>query len=320
MGKHQGLNLGVDFGLLDSRLSGSIEVYKTNTYDLLLSRSIPVISGYTSILDNVGKTANKGLEISINSENIRRRNFGWTTNFNISFNRNEIVDLYGDNKDDIGNKLFIGKSLNAVYDYRKTGVWQEGEDFSSDATAKPGYLKFADLDGVKGISTADRTYLGTQLPKYLAGLTNTFTYRDFTLNVFLQTSQGGLKPNPIYDNRDQNGRINLPADLPYWTAQNKNSQYASLAFQNPRGYEYPVSSSYIRIKDVTLSYNLPKEALQRYKIANMNVFLSGRNLATFTNWIGWDPEADPSARAPQQESGYYPQVRTIILGVNIGLQ
>ncbi|WP_295127988.1 TonB-dependent receptor [uncultured Chitinophaga sp.] len=316
----KGLNVGLDFSVLDSRLSGSVEAYKSNTYDLLLNRSIPVISGYSTILDNVGKTENTGLEITLNSENIRSSQFGWTTNFNISFNRNKIVDLYGDNKDDVGNKMFIGKPLRAIYDYKVIGVWQEGEDFSSDATAKPGYLKFADIDGVKGITSADRVYQGTELPRHLAGLTNTFTYRDFTLNIFLQTSQGGTKSNPTYDNRDQNGRINLPAAMPYWTSENKSNTAPSLAFENSRGYLYPVSSAYIRLKDITFSYTVPKELLNRYRIANMTAYISGRNLATITDWIGWDPEADPADRSTQQGSGYYPQVRTIIVGVNVGLQ
>ncbi|HVI45017.1 MAG TPA: TonB-dependent receptor, partial [Chitinophaga sp.] len=326
-----GLNIGIDFALWNNRLSGSIEGYGTNTFDLLLRRRIPGITGYTSIFDNIGKTANKGIEMLLNSRNIQQEHFTWQTSFNISFNKNKVVSLYGDNKDDIGNNLFIGKPLLGIYDYTMTGIWQEGEDAKIDPGAKPGYIKFADIDNSGKIDAADRSYLGTQLPKYIAGLTNTFTYKNFTLNIFVQNVHGSLRSNNILDNRDQAGTINLPAAIPYWTSENKINSNPSLFYTNPKGYKYAQDASFVRIKDVTLSYAFDKKMLQRYKISNLLVYISGRNLATFTKWQGWDPETAPSSitsssarlnngqGAGQQSPDFYPLTATLVLGVNISL-
>jgi TonB-linked SusC/RagA family outer membrane protein len=316
----KGFNAAIDFSILSNRISGSLETYFTNTYDLLLSRKIPNITGYTSILDNVGKTANKGFEASITSRNIEREDFSWETNFNFSLNRNKVKSLYGDGKDDIVNNLFIGKSLQGVYDYKLIGVWQKGDDFSVDPSAKPGDLKFQDLNSDGKINSQDRTYLGTRLPNYIAGITNTFKYKHFSLSVFIQTVQGVLKPNTIYDYRDQLGRINLPASYTYWTPDNKSNTSPSLAYTNSRQYTYPVDGSFTRIKDATLSYDFAVEKLNKFKINNLRIYVSGRNLATFSKWLGWDPESDPYKYYDNQASTFYPQVRTFVMGINIGLQ
>jgi TonB-linked SusC/RagA family outer membrane protein len=316
----KGFNAAIDFSILSNRITGSLEAYSTNTYDLLLLRKIPNITGYSTILDNVGKTSNKGFEASITSVNIEKKNFTWQTNFNFSLNRNKVISLYGDGKDDIVNSLFIGKSLRAVYDYKLIGVWQTGDNFTVDPSAKPGDLKFEDLNGDGKINSLDRTYLGTRLPSYIAGLTNTFKYKQFSLNIFIQTTQGVLKPNTIYDYRDQVGRINLPASYTYWTPENKSNTSPSLAYTNSRQYTYPVNGSFTRIKDVTLSYDFAKEKLNKLKINNLRVYVSGRNLATFTNWQGWDPEADPYQYFENQKSSFYPLVRNFVFGINIGLQ
>ncbi|QEM10418.1 SusC/RagA family TonB-linked outer membrane protein [Mucilaginibacter rubeus] len=316
----KGFNFGIDFSILKDRISGSVDAYDTKTYNLLLSRKIPYITGYTTILDNIGRTANKGIEFSITSRNIQNSDFSWETNVNFSANRNKLVQLYGDNKDDITNNLFLGKQLQAVYDYKLIGVWQKGDDFTVDPSAKPGDLKFADLNGDGKINTADKTYLGSRLPKYIAGMTNTFRYKSFSLSAFVQTFQGALKPNPIYDYRDQAGRINLPAGIGYWTAANQSNTRPSLSYTNSRQYTYPVSGSYTRIKDVTLSYSFSKEVLRDLKISNLQVYASGRNIATFSKWLGWDPETDFYNYAGNQSSSFYPLVATVVLGVNITLQ
>ncbi|WP_167020653.1 TonB-dependent receptor [Chitinophaga sp. Cy-1792] len=326
-----GLNVGVDFGFFNNRLTGSIEGYKTNTFDLLLSRKIPSLTGYSSIYDNIGKTANKGLEILVNSKNLTGNDFTWSTSFNISFNKNKVVALYGDSKDDITNNLFIGKPLLGIYDYTMAGIWQEGEDNSIDPGTKPGYIKFKDINGDKKIDANDRSYLGTQLPKYIAGLTNTFTYKNLSLNIFIQDVHGSLRPDNILDNRDQGGVVNLPANIPYWTSENKINTNPSLYYSNPRGYKYAEDASYIRLKDITLSYQFDKNLLQRYHISNLMMYLSGRNLATFTKWKNWDPETSPSTITStqarlnngqgtgQQSSDFYPNSATVVFGINLSL-
>lgn len=306
-------NIGVDFDFLKGRIGGTVEVYTSKTRDLLLNRTIPVLNGYSAILDNIGKTKNRGIEITLNTRNVVTRNFTWSSNLNISMNHNEIVSLYGDTKNDIGNKWFIGKPLKAVYDYRLVGIWQEGDDFSLNPKAKPGDLKFADINGDKVFNNQDREYLGTGLPDYIFGFTNTFSWKQFTLNIFIQGVQGVYKNNYMLDNRDQAGRINLPATLGYWTKENRNNERPGLAYNNI-GYGYPQDASYWRVKDVSLSYNFRPEQLKRLHIPALSLYVSGRNLATVTKWFGWDPEINQGVNDP-----LYPALRSVVAGVNITL-
>lgn len=323
-----GTNLAVDFSLFGNRISGTVEVYKTETRDVLLKRRLPAIIGFPNIFDNLGKVSNKGLEFTLNTVNIQNDNFSWSTNFNFSASRNKIVSLYGDNLDDIGNKWFIGKSLYAIYDYKLEGVWQTGEDPSNvDPTAKPGDLKFADLNGDKKITEADKSYLGNSLPKWTGGMINNFKYKNFGLSVFVQTSQGSLINNPILNLQSYGGRVNIPRELSYWTPTNNNNEAPSLTYSNPRLYAYPVKQNYLRIKDITLSYNLSNKAAEQLKLGSLSVFASGRNLHTVTNWIGTDPElsvngVERQAGPANQPLAYgvYPLVTSVVVGLNITLR
>ena len=316
-----GLNGGIDFSVLNSRISGSIEAYKTSTSGLLLRRQIPLITGYSVVWDNIGKIENKGIDISLKTVNITKKDFTWSTNLNFSTFRNKIVDLYGDKKDDITNRWFIGKSLGTIYDYKMIGVWQEIE--AADATkfsAKPGYLKFEDVNGDSKIDANDRVIQGSTQPKWTGGITNSFDYKSFHLSIFIQTSQGSLKNDVDLSYADETGRRNTPAEVGYWTAENKSNTRPSLAYNNTYGYGYPSDNSYTRIKDVTLSYNFTTALLQRTFIKSLTVYASGRNLYTFTNWIGWDPEDNYSSRGSGTWTNNYPSVKSIVFGLNVTLK
>lgn len=328
--KTTGLNLGVDFAILKSRVTGTIDWFKTKTNDILLRRNLPIITGYGNILDNLGKTKNTGLEITLNTINVRTNDFRWETSVNYSSYKNTIVGLYG-NKDadgnelsDIGQGLFIGQPRYVIYDYTLLGVWQEGEDPSgSDPTAKPGYLKFADINGDKKIDGNDRSVLGSRLPKWQGGLTNTFHYKNFHLNIFIQTSQGALRNNVNLTFADEAGRINIPTEINYWTKENKINDRPSLnaqAVSATRGYGYPKDASYTRIKDVSLSFTAPLSLVEKIGIAGLTIYASGRNLHTFTKWQGWDPEQDFTFRGSGDWVNNYPPVRSIVIGANITLR
>jgi hypothetical protein len=211
-----------------------------------------------------------------------------------------------------------------VYDYTLAGVWQEGEDPSGwDATAKPGYLKFANLNKDGKIDESDKSILGSPIPKWTGGITNTFHYKNWHLNVFIQTVQGVLRNNVALFYADEAYRLNLPADIGYWTAQNKSQTRPSLdpaARAASRGYGYPSDGSYTRIKDVTLSYTMPQNLLEKLRLGGLTVYLSGRNLYTFTKWIGWDPEFDYSFRGSGDWTNNYPLNRSIVFGVNLTLR
>lgn len=316
-----GTNLGIDFAILGNRISGTIEAYQTKTRDLLLNRQLPIMTGYVSVLQNIGKLENKGLDVTLNTVNMKSRDFSWQTTIVFSTYKNKLTQLYGDNKDDIGNGWFLGKSLNAIYTYQLQGVWQTGEDVSgTDPSAKPGYLKFADLDKSHTITASgDRTIVGYRNPKWTGGITNTFTYKDLSLRVFIQTFQGSMKNNQIYDNADQSGAINLPEDVGYWTAANKSNSRPSLSYVNPLNYAYPVDASFTRLKDITLNYSLPQGFVSKYGFSNVGVYLSGRNIHTWTNWLGWDPEANFQS-LPFGIYNNYPQVASYVVGLNFTLK
>ncbi|MBO3270227.1 TonB-dependent receptor [Hymenobacter defluvii] len=320
------VNYAVDFGFFNNRLSGTVEYYDAKTKDLLLARQIPIITGYNSILDNIGRVQNRGIELTLTSVNIDKNGFNWSTNFNISGNRNKILDLYGNGTDDIGNRRFIGKPLSAIYDYEKVGVWQVGEDPSAlDPGAKPGDLKFADLNGDGRITSLDRQYLGTALPDYSAGLTNTFAYKGFSLRIFFQTVQGVLKNNPTLNFLDLGGRLNTPREVGYWTPENMSQDRPGLNYFNPRGYGYPSNASFTRLKDITLNYTFAPALVERLKLGGVSAYISGRNLYTWTDWVGYDPEqnytlGNGTGNTDGNGPPNFPNVATYVFGLNLTLR
>jgi TonB-linked SusC/RagA family outer membrane protein len=314
-------NAGLDFTIIKNRISGSVDIYSTQTEDILLQRNLPIITGYANIIDNLGITRNKGVEVTLNTDNIVTKDFKWQSTIVFSSNKNKIIDLYGDRKDDLGNRWFIGQPIRVIYDYKLVGVWQAGEDRSQiDPTAKDGDLKFADVNGDKKITADDRIILGQASPKWIGGFTNTFRYKNFYLNIFIQTFQGAIKNNVTLTYADEAGRMNIPVDAGYWTPENKSNTRPSLAYTNTKGYGYASDNSYTRIKDVTLSYNFSQSMLNKLKLGSLTLYASGRNLYTFTNWIGWDPENNYSFRGSGDWTNNYPLTRSIVFGANITLR
>lgn len=322
--KTKGFNTGLDFGLFDGRLSGSIDVYKSSTYDMLLKQLLPKLTGFTEVYANMGKLQNTGLDVTLNTKNIVKNNFNWSSTLVFSRNKNIIKEVYGDGKEDLGNRWFIGHPVGVIYDYTKVGIWQEDEIASGankgwDDAAQAGDLKLADRNGDGKISDADRSILGQTAPKWTAGLTNTFTYKDFTLNIFINTVQGALRNNPqIGTASDEMGRRSTPAALGYWTPENKSNEWRSLGnHSNVYGYGFPSNASFTRLKDVTLSYTMPNQVASRLGVGAVTVYGSGRNLYTWTNWLGWDPEARDITRGSRDDGINYPMVRTYVVGVNL---
>jgi hypothetical protein len=306
---------------LKNRISGSIDFYNTRTEDILLSRRIPIITGYTSVLDNLGKTKNQGIDVMLNTVNVRTSDFSWESNINFSSNKNTLVSLYGDGKDDVGNRWFLGQPIRVAYDYRMVGIWQKGEDASQwDPGAKPGDIKFADVNGDKKITADDRVVLGSLNPKWIGGITNTFHYRNWHLNIFIQTVQGALKNNVTLTFADEGGRMNTPKDVGYWTEENQSNTRPALSYFNTRGYGYPSDNSYTRIKDISLSYVFQEKMLNKLGLGSLTVYLSGRNLYTFTDWVGWDPEYNYSFRGSGDWTNSYPNTRSVVLGANVTLR
>jgi hypothetical protein len=271
-----------------------MDAYSSTTSDLLLRRAISSVSGVTSILQNIGKTSNKGFELGLNTLNIDRGPWQWRTDFNISVNRNKIVDLYGDATDDVANQWFIGQPIDVNYGYQFAGIWQVGETVAGTAqpTAKPGDVKVADLNGDGQITPLDRTILGSVQPKYIGGFTNTIRYGAFNLSMFFNTVQGVTRNNDLLSTNQvlTDVRRNMMMRQ-WWTPENAINTYpANSNTSNPFALAFYEDASFIRLKDATLSYDLPARFVARLGSSTARVYVNGRNLWTKTDWSGLDPE------------------------------
>lgn len=318
----QSYNLGMDFTLLNNRLSGSVDLYHTKTTDLLLNVSIPSMTGYDEFTTNIGETQNRGIEFTLNSENIRMNNFSWNTSLNFSANANKILhlsgkDLDGDGKedDDIGKSRFIGYSMGSNYNYVFDGIWQEGDDFSIDKSAKPGDIKFKDVSGNGSIGPEDRIVLHNNRPKFIMSMNNMLTYRDFTFSFLLDLRCGGYASNKWTNPGTEFYNRCNQLDLPYWTPENPLNDRPGVGYSNPRGYGFYEKLTYLRLQDVSLAYELPKSLAQKITLKNVKVYISGKNLATWTGWHGWDPEHASEGRAATNG----PLIKSWVFGLQISL-
>lgn len=299
----RGLNVGVDFTLLKNRLTGSLEYYDNNTIDLLYEVRIPSITGFSQILTNLGKIHNTGFEAALTYQFVNKKDFKWSASYNFWANKNEIktligVDNDGDGKEDdlIASGLFIGRSIQTIYGYQAGPIYQLGD------TPLPGFytgtLSVTDRDKNNEIDANDRMVLGRQEPAFRMSLLNTIAYKEFSLSFFLNSVQGGkdgyLGNNLRQYNRDDNQiRENELNATQFWSPRNPNAKYprnisGSGVKVTPGMWE---SRSFVRLQDVSLSYNLSSRMLRKIKAQAINVYVSAKNLATWTNWEGWDPEA-----------------------------
>ena len=295
-------NLGLDFAFLDHRISGTIDMYKATTTNVLVKRALPPAAGYPSIWANIGGIDNKGIELQLNTVNLKGK-LSWKSSFTFSLNRDKIAKLYGGNNDkDVGNSWFVGEPISAIYDYKMSGgVWTEQELYSKKTLAGwyPGQFKYVDQnkDGVVD-PTNDRTIVGYKTPNYRFSINNEFTYKNFSFSFLINSIQGGngyyLADNSAVTNvswrSDDVYRINGSAVRQYWTPDN--------GVTNATGvYNAPAVSSgiyedrsFVRLQDVSLTYNFSAKLLKSLKIENCSFFVSGKNLYTWTKWSGWDPE------------------------------
>ncbi len=312
-------NIGLDFEILKGRIGGSFEVYKMVTKDLLVTRALPRMTGFVNVWANLGQVNNEGIELTLNTSNIKGKDFEWNTNFTFSNNKNKIVHLYrsdtnGDGKedDDIGNSWFIGKPISSYYDYMFDGVYQEG-DSDIPSGYKPGYVKIKDVNGDGSITADDRTIIGQgNQPKYRWGIGNDFTYKNLTLSVFINSMQGWISDFGLIGRGPVERSLNF-IDYGWWTPENKSNSRPSLLHENKYGHTYYMNRNFVRIQDVSLVYKFPNKVLEKLKISNLKASVSGKNLYTFTDWIGADPESGETSRG-----SLYPMPRTVVFGLNVG--
>ncbi|GCC50320.1 TonB-dependent receptor [Chryseotalea sanaruensis] len=347
-------NVALDFGLFQNRLTGTVELYKQNTEDILQRVSLPNTSGVASVVKNVGKTENKGFELMLNSVNVESSEaggFNWYSDLNIFLNRNEVVELANGVTQDITNGWHVGHPIDAIFDYEKIGVWQTGET-GAPAGFNTGEIKIKDqntdnngdgeIDGPDGIIDAkDRVILGSAQAKWSGGLTNRFTYKGFDLSVVLFWRVGGMLVSTFYQSNISNpinsleGRRNGPK-VDYWTPSNPTNAYPSPGlgqvpdFGSTLGY---FDATYMKIRTISLGYNLPTSWLGKTGISKCHLYVQAQNpfKAFFSDYVkagGLDPETSGAGGSVTEGFGpngtnrltvqpNTPPTKSFIVGINI---
>jgi len=334
-------NLGLDLAFFNERLSITTDIYRKDTDDLLLDLPVAFQTGYVSSLINVGSVRNQGVELAINTNNIKGA-FNWDTNLNVAYNENEIISLAG-LKDiptgatiqnfELWQRLFQGGEIGAYYGYVADGIQQITDNpantprFVTDRFT-PGERKYKDLNG-DGIINADgdRTVLGNPIPEWTFGLNNTFNWKGFDLNIFMTGVYGNEIANFTRVNLENfNGRNNvlLSAYSNRWTPENPSNTLARASTgirNNPFASNFIEDGSFLRLKSLTLGYSLPTSFLSDLKINKLRIFVTGRNLHIWTNYSGVDPEVSwggPTRQLGQgADFGGYPNQRTFLVGLNV---
>jgi TonB-linked SusC/RagA family outer membrane protein len=302
-------DIGLEIGLFKNRISATVDYYDSRTYDLLLNRSLPPTDGVTSVTQNVARTRNKGLEIYISSKNITNTDFQWTTNLTFTRNVEKIVELAGGAQSDLLNAWFVGSPVQSFYDYEKLGIWQTGEETEAAKYGqKPGDIRVRDLNNDGKIdATNDRKIVGTNRPKWSGGLENTFTYKAWDLNVYVFARIGQTIYPDFLRRYDTQGVGNSTTVINYWTPENpsndyprpnKNISFASTLYSSSLGY---TDGSFVRLRNITLGYTIPKLVLEKSFIKSVRVYATARNPFTYTKSSllkEYDPERGGSENSP----------------------
>ena len=322
----QQVNLGVDFAFLNNRISGAFDTYWSRTKDLLLNRSIPTINGTGNITENRGKTKGSGWELQINSTNIVKKDFMWTTTLNLAHYNTEIVDVgiydeQGNPVDDVASRWFIGEPISVNYDYKKVGIWQitdasnpKGQQDPNYRYSIPGYVKVDDKDGKNDITPDDMQLIGSAVPWLIASLSNSLSYKGLTLTVFLNSEFGRSANNTlmtVYSNSYRQNRLYHD----FWTPENPTNDYPMNSLDagpNPYDAGFYEDAWFVRLQNVNLSYNLPSNWLKKIRLSRVQVYVDGKNLKVWTPWKGLDPEYTSNQLST-------PPQRSISFGLKIDL-
>ena len=331
--KSKQTNIGLDFGLFNNRISLTADWYYNLKTNLLMSVSLPGASEFTQSVKNVGEVENKGLEISLNTVNIEMNNFRWNSSFNISTNQNKVKKMYSEGAKLIsGNHITeVGESIASFYLMHVVGIFQNEEEIKNNPVqnpkVQPGDLKFEDVNHDGKITTADKTVVGSPFPDYTWGFNNEFKYKNLSLSIFLNGSHG----NDVYFQAGETilnsaGVQNQLAMVDKrWKSESDpgdgiipraiRSDYALGMSASSR---YLFDGSYVRIKDITLSYDIPSSLLKKIGIKGMNTYFNVSNVYTFTDYPGYDPEASNSGSNILNagvDNGTYPTPRTYTIGL-----
>lgn len=320
--KAKQLDIGLDITLFNGRLLLTTDVYNKRNDDLLYLRKLPVTTGYANVFDNIGSIRNKGIELGINTINVKKDDFTWTTGYNFSINRSEVIDINNDVIYPWFGRIIAGGPLNEFFGYERLGVWGTDElEEAAQYGKKPGDIKYRDTNG-NGVKDADdRVNLGNAMPKWEMNMTNTISYKGFSLFIDLQGVYGShvislakvlmLNPGPNVNS--------FTSILNAWTPQNQGTMLGQLrvnsdGFDNEGGDSFNVEdASFLRVRNVGLSYRFNKNFLQKIKLNTLVLGVNVENALLFTGYTGYDPEVTSFDAALNQgvDVYQYPKPRTI---------
>ncbi len=320
------LDFGLDLGLFKNRLLFTADYYIKNTRDLLNTVILPSSLGFTSTIQNIGQVQNKGLELSLDSR-VLTGAFKWNLNANLSINRNKVVKLYA-------GEDILGGNVNVVVINDVTSILREGHPIGSfwgyaeDGYNEQGRIRYKDLDGNGSTSQNDKTFIGNPNPKFIYGLNSSISYKGFELTLFVQGVQGNdlLNVSSIVNTMDHGFGLNMTRDvfLNSWTPENPNSKYPLISRNtNARvSNRFVEDGSYLRLRNIQLAYNAPVEQWGINWLRSAQIYVSGQNLLTLTNYSWWDPEVNSRGGGNSTAQGIdwnsYPTAKSTTVGVRIG--
>jgi TonB-linked SusC/RagA family outer membrane protein len=325
-------DLGFDIAILDNRFRLTADAYVKNTRDLLNSVKLPASLGFTQTIQNVGQIQNKGLELSLDAKLLNGQ-LKWDVSANIAFNRSKVIKLYGGQDiltgsvdvsfiSDNSSLLREGQPISVFYGYRKDGYDANGKEIYKDLSSANGTP-----DGI--INQFDKTIIGDPNPDFIYGLNSNLSYKNFELNLFLQGSQGNdiVNVSGIGNTLDYGFGLNMTKDVynDHWTPTNTNAKYPILSRSASMRYSDRMveDGSFLRLRNIQLSYILPTQKLGMSWIRNLQIFASGQNLLTLTKYSWWDPEVNSQGGSNSTAQGIdhytYPTAKTVTFGIKLGL-
>lgn len=306
--KNKALNFGLDYGLVDGRIRGAVDVYSSTTTDMLLDKKLPIVTGFESITTNVGSLKNIGADFSVNTINIEKPGFVWSSNFNMSYNNNKIISLTGEKvettdengntvfeePDDIDNGWFIGQNKDVIWDYELDGVYKLGEESeAAQYGLYPGDFRMVDQNNDGVLNSADKVFQGlTKNPWYLT-LTNSLQFKGFDVGVILLAKMGyyGGTGEPFNNSQSYIKNHNW-YNLPYWTPNNQIDNAARINSIRLGNATYFQSKSYLRIQNISIGYQVPVNLLNNMKLgSSVRLAFTVENAGILTSWIEGDPES-----------------------------
>lgn len=308
-------NAGLDLTAFRNRVNLTLDVYRSFTNDLLLNRSLPIITGYANMVTNLGQLSNRGLELNLSTHNVQNKRLSWRSTFTLTANRNKIEKLWGDYETriingkevtrevpDYANGWFPGQSIDRIWAYDIVGIWQQSEiNAARKYGLAPGDFRARDVNGDSAYRQFDdKVFLGYTTPRYQLGFRNDFTIlKNIEVMVFLRADLGQYGARGDFNRSGSNVYDRSNAwDLPYWSKTNPSARYPRLNV-NTIAYEGGIvmyeSAAFLRLQDLSVAYNFPKALLAPVKLSALKVFASARNLLTITKWTGWDPESRNNA-------------------------